>query len=154
MYLKTIQYNQFDSLEVKESMFKDFNLPNHFHDTYCIGLLTSGIKNCTIENTSQLIHSNSVSIINPYQIHSDKNIDNEDCLFRMIYLNRDILNHFARKITAKNNENIIFANDLITDATVNASILSFFNETDKGIALEHKLEKLIQVLLHNGIFKT
>ncbi|SFA72341.1 AraC-type DNA-binding protein [Flavobacterium swingsii] len=149
MYLKINRYNQFDSLEVKESMFKEFNLPNHFHDTYCIGLLNNGIKKCTIENTPQLIHSNSVSIINPYQIHSDKNVDNEDCLFRMIYLNKDVLNYFTKKITGKNNENIIFTNDLITDSLVNSSILSFFNETDNGILLEHKLEKLIQILINN-----
>lgn len=149
MYLKTNRYNQFDSLEVKESMFKEFNLPNHFHDTYCVGLLTNGIKKCTIQEKKQLIHSNSVTIINPYQIHSDNNIDHEDCLFRMIYLNKDILNYFTKKITGKNNGNIIFTNDLITDSLVNSCILSFFDETDNRVLLEHKLEKLIKILLNN-----
>jgi AraC-like DNA-binding protein len=149
MYLKTNQYDQFDSLEVKESRFKEFNLPSHFHDSYCIGLLANGIKNCTIENNSQLIHSNSVSIINPYQIHTDKNIDYEDCLFRMIYLNKDVLNYFTKKITGKNNENIIFTNEIITNSFVNSSITSFFDENNKGILLEQKLENLIQILLNN-----
>ena len=33
MSLKTNRYQQFDSLEIKESLFKEFDLPNHFHET-------------------------------------------------------------------------------------------------------------------------
>ncbi len=147
MYIKTNRYQQFDSIEIKESLFKEFNLPNHFHETYCIGLLSTGIKKCVIEETSQLIHSNSVSIINPYQIHSDKNIDNEDCLYKMIYLNQDILNYFTKKITNKNSENLQFTNELITDSVVIASILDFFNDIDNENLLENKLKNLIETLI-------
>lgn len=147
MYVKTIRYQQFDSIEIKESLFKKFNLPNHFHETYCIGLLSNGIKNCIIEETPQLIHSNSVSIINPYQTHSDNNIDNEDCLYKMIYLNQDILNYFAKIITGKKFDNLLFTNELITDSVVITSILELFNDVDNENLLENKLKNLIETLI-------
>lgn len=150
MYLKTNRYKQFDSIEIKESLFKEFDLPDHFHDTYCIGLLNNGMKKSIIEETSQLVHANSVSIINPYQIHSDKNIDYADCHFRMIYLNKDVLNYFSKKITGKNNDNLLFSNDLITDSTVISSISIFFDEMDDENLLEHKLKALIEILISKG----
>ena len=153
MYLKTSRYKQFDSVEIKESLFNEFDLPDHFHDTYCIGLLSNGIKKCTIEETLQLIHSNSVSIINPYQIHSDKNIDTDDCHFRMIYLNEDVLNYFSKKITGKKSKNLLFSNDLITDSLVTSSILDFFNEMNNVNLLEHKLRNLIEILILKGYSK-
>lgn len=153
MYLKTNRYKQFDSIEIKESMFSEFDLPDHFHDTYCIGLLSNGIKNCTIEKTPQLIHSNSASIINPYQIHSDKNIDAVPCLFRMIYLNEDLLNYFAKKITGKSKENLVFSNDLITDPLVVSSIAAFFEDMENVDLLENKLKSLIEILISKGYSK-
>lgn len=153
MYLKTNRYQQFDSIELKESLFNEFNLPDHFHDTYCIGLLNNGIKKCTIEGTSQLIHSNSVSIINPYQIHSDQNIDREDCHFRMIYLNKDVLDFFSKKITGKSNESLLFSNDLITDSQVTSAVLDFFNEIEDESLLENKLKILIKILIYKGYSK-
>lgn len=147
MYIKTNRYQQFDSIEIKESLFKEFNLPNHFHETYCIGLLSNGIKKSVIEETPHLIHSNSVSIINPYQIHSDKNIDNEECLYRMIYLNQDILSYFSKKIIGKKSENLQFTNELITDSVVIESILAFFNDLNNENLLEDKLKNLIETLI-------
>ncbi|MEO8234313.1 MAG: AraC family ligand binding domain-containing protein [Flavobacterium sp.] len=153
MYLKTTQYKQFDSIEIKESLFSKFDLPNHFHDTYCIGLLNKGIKKCVIEETTQLVHSNSISIINPYQVHSDKNIDAEDCLYKMIYLNPDILNYFSKKVAGKNNGNLHFTNDLITDPLVISSITRFFDEISNEIFLEQKLKNLIEILISGGYTK-
>lgn len=153
MYIKTNRYEQFDSIEVKESLFSKFDLPNHFHDTYCIGLLTSGMKSCSIEEKPQLIHSNSVSIINPYQIHSDKNIDDDDCLFRMIYLNEDILNYFLKKTLGKSSDKLLFSNELITDASVTSAIVSFFDEKNDERFLEFKLKNLIEALITKGYSK-
>jgi len=153
MYLKTNRYRQFDALEIKETLFKEFDLPDHFHDTYCIGLLNNGVKRCIIENTTQLVHSNSVSIINPYQVHSDQNIDYDDCHFRMIYLNQDVLNFFSKKITGKDNENLFFSNDLITDASLTSSVLDFFNDMEDENLLEQKLKNLIEILIAKGYSK-
>jgi AraC-like DNA-binding protein len=151
--VKTTLYKQFDSIEIKESLFKTFSLPEHFHDTYCIGLLCSGIKASSIEGTPQLIHSNSISIINPYQIHSDKNIDNDDCLYRMIYINKEALNFFAHKINGKKDNDLLFTNDLITDLRVSSAILSLFNAIEDEKILEHKLKTLIGLLITKDFTK-
>lgn len=147
MSVKTNRYTQFDSIEIKESLFKEFSLPDHFHDTYCIGLLSSGIKAGAIEGTPQIIHSNSVSIINPYQVHSDKNIDTDDCHYRMIYVNQEVVRFFANKLTGKTNNTLFFSNDLITDNEISTAILTFFNEMQDENLLEHKLKNLIELLV-------
>ncbi len=151
MSVKTNKYKQFDSIEIKESLFKVFDLPDHFHDTYCIGLLSSGIKTSIIEETPQIIHSNSVSIINPYQIHSDKNIDHEDCHYRMIYVNKEVVNFFAHKITGKKDNDLFFTNDLITDPKISSAILNFFSDMDNESLLDHKLKTLAELLVINAI---
>lgn len=147
MYIKTNTYEQFDSIEIKESLFKEFLLPNHFHDTFCIGLLSNGIKKSVIEETSQLVHSNSVSIINPYQVHSDSNIDTDDCLYRMIYVNKDVVNYFSKEITGKKHTNLLFTNDLITDSLVSSAVLNFFDDKHNENLLEQKLKNLIEILI-------
>ena len=84
MSVKTTQYKSFDSIQIKESNFKEFVLPDHFHDEYCVGLLCNGTKSSIIEGSPYLIHPNAVTIVNPFQIHSDKNINSEVCTFKMI----------------------------------------------------------------------
>lgn len=141
MFLKTNRYQLFDNLEIKESIFQEFELPNHFHDTFCFGLMSSGIKNSIVEKKTQIIHSNSVSIINPYQIHSDKNIDNNNCHFKMIYINKDVVNYFS------NNSSVLFKNDLITNPKISNAVLSFFNDIENESLLENKLKYLIENLI-------
>jgi AraC-like DNA-binding protein len=153
MYIKTHIYKQFDSIEVKESLFNEFDLPNHFHHTYCIGLLSSGIKKSIIEGTPQLVYANSTSIVNPYQVHSDRNIDNDDCHFKMIYVNKDVVNYMANKITGKSNNNVLFTNDLITNPLVSFAISNFFNEMQDESLVENKLKKLIELLLSGSYTK-
>ncbi|ELV7524727.1 AraC family transcriptional regulator [Flavobacterium psychrophilum] len=153
MYIKTNTYQQFDAIEIKESLFKEFLLPNHFHDTFCIGLLSNGIKKSIIEETPQLVHSNSVSIINPYQVHSDNNIDTSDCLYRMIYVNKDVVDYFSKKITGKNCNNLLFTNDLITNSLVSSAVLNLFDEKYNENLLEQKLKNLIEILISKGYSK-
>ncbi|AIN75048.1 AraC family transcriptional regulator [Flavobacterium psychrophilum] len=150
MYIKTNTYTQFDAIEIKESLFKEFLLPNHFHDTVCIGLLSNGIKKSVIEETPQLVHSNSVSIINPYQVHSDNNIDTSDCLYKMIYVNTDVINYFSKEITGKNYTNLLFTNDLITNPLVSSAVLRFFDDKHNENLLEQKLKNLIEILISKG----
>ncbi len=144
MFLKTNRYQLFDNLEIKESIFREFELPNHFHDTFCFGLMSSGIKNSVVEKKSQIIHSNSISVINPYQIHSDKNIDTNNCHLKMIYVNKDVVKYFS------NNSKILFTNDLITNPKISNAILSFFNDLEKENLLENKLKYLIENLISEG----
>jgi AraC-like DNA-binding protein len=148
MSVKTTIYKQFDSLEVKESKFSVFNLPEHFHETYCIGLLSNGIKECTIENSETIVHSNSISILNPYQVHSDKNIDTSECNYKMIYVNKDVVDYFGNKLTGK--KEILFTNDLLTDPTIVKKVEIFFDENQNDSSLNQNLSNLIESLILNG----
>ena len=139
MSVKIIQFKHFDSIQLKETKFKEFDLPDHFHDEYCIGFLSSGLKSYVVEGSPYLIHSNAVSIVNPYQIHSDKNYGSDICHYKMIYINREVLNYFAKKINGHHNNTISFTNDLIVDPSVSTALLEFFNFVNEKIDLENKL---------------
>jgi len=147
MSVKTTRYKRLDSIEIKESLFKEFNLPDHFHDAYCFGFLQKGIKSSVVEGSSYLVHSNSVTIVNPYQVHADRNIDSDACHFKMIYVNREVVNYFAKKITGNTSNGILFTNDLITDPFVSSALLNFFTGMNNENLLNNKLMKLIEILI-------
>lgn len=147
MYIKSKIYKQFDSLEIKETEFNEFVLPDHFHDKYCIGLLTKGIKNTVIEGNHYTIHSNTVSIINPYQVHSDQNYDQDASVFRMIYINKDVINYFGNRLTGRNINEYLFTNNLINDPAVSIAISKLFTEVNNENLLEVKLQSLIEHLI-------
>ncbi len=147
MYLKTTHYKQFDAFELKESSFKVFSLPDHFHDTFCISFIEHGTKHFTVNSNQRLIHANCANIINPFEIHSDKNMDNEDCVIKMIYLNQDIINFFAKQLTGNIPKNSVFTNDLITNPLFNTAILTFFDDINETKLLDVKLKELVKILL-------
>jgi AraC-like DNA-binding protein len=154
MYLKTIRYKRFDSIELKESLFNEYKLPDHFHETYCIGLLSQGIKQTKVEGNHSIIPANHACIVNPYQIHSDQNFDQDASLYRMIYVNSDVVKFIAKKYFASTGQKICFTNELISDPFVSIAILNFFNDVSNENGLEQKLRVLIEILLNNYLAKT
>jgi len=134
-------------MEIKETLFKEFTIPDHFHNTYCIGLLSQGIKESIVEGNYSIVHSNSVTIVNPYQVHSDQNLSKDATRFRMLYINKDVLNFFAKKNYGKIDRNILFTNNLITDSLVSEAILNLFNQMSNENLLGNKLFNLIELIL-------
>jgi AraC-like DNA-binding protein len=149
MYIKTTRYATFDSIELKESFFKAYTLPDHFHEVYCIGLLSQGIKKSVVEGNNVLIPSNTITIVNPYQVHSDKNFDEDASLFRMIYLNSDVVNYLAKRITGANVRQVSFCNEAIQDPQLVNLFLTFFGENNTDQLNEQNIQQLIELLLEN-----
>jgi hypothetical protein len=50
----------------------------------------------------------------------------------MIYVNRDVVNYFADKLTGKTDTNVMFTNELITDEKLVQAVMRFFEQLRHG----------------------
>ncbi len=146
MKLKTTKLSDFDNLELKNATFQNRNFPNHFHDTYSIGLIKKGVEKVTINNQTLLATSNSVVIINPFEIHSNSFYDNEKWTYYSLYLNKDILKYCSKKQNLDNKPSFQFKN-IITDKKLYHQLYNFHsNPTEKT---ENKLTEIVTQLVVN-----
>ena len=95
----------FDKLEYISIENQTTEFPKHFHETFCISLIHKGTEQIDFENQSLFSEANSISITNPYEIHSNPLIDKNSYLkFDTIYVPNELMK------LALNGENIQFIN--------------------------------------------
>jgi len=118
----------FDYLEYIEIENQTTSFPKHFHETFCISLIHKGVEQIDFENRSIFTEAGSISITNPYEVHSNPLIDNDSFLkFDTIYVPIDIMKY------ALNGKNIKFINRQIT----NKKASKLFLELKSALALNN-----------------
>ena len=81
----------FDNLEYISIENQTTDFPKHFHETFCISLIHNGVEQIDFDNLKLFNEKGSISITNPYEIHSNPLIDKNTCLkFDTIYLSNDL----------------------------------------------------------------
>ena len=126
----------FDDLEFIKIENQTTSFPKHFHETFCISLIHKGIEQIDFEDRSLFTEAGSISITNPYEVHSNPLIDNDSLLkFDTIYIPNEIMKY------ALNGKNIKFANRQINSKEANL----LFSELIK--ALESKNNERIEICL-------
>jgi len=110
--------------------------PKHFHETFCISLIHKGIEQIDFENQSLFTEAGSISITNPYEVHSNPLIDSDSFLkFDTIYIPNDVMT------TVLNGKNIKFVNRQITSEEANKLFLKLI------MALDSQREESIEFYL-------
>lgn len=108
----------FDTLEYITIENQTTSFPKHFHETFCISLIHQGVEQIEFENHSLFTEAGSISITNPYEIHSNPIIDEDSCLkFDTIYIPNTIMK------TILNGENIKFITRQITSEKANQEFI-------------------------------
>jgi AraC-like DNA-binding protein len=131
---------KFENLEYITIENQTTSFPKHFHETFCISLIHKGIEKIDFENQSLFSEAGTISITNPYEIHSNPLIDNDSYLkFDTIYIPNEVMKH------ALNGENIEFLNRQITDKKANKLFLEL------KVALDTKNPKTIEFHLFQFI---
>jgi len=75
-----------DDLEYISIEDQKIAFPKHYHETFCISLIKNGIEQIDFENHGLFSEKGTISIMNPYEIHSNPLIDNNTKLnFDTIY---------------------------------------------------------------------
>lgn len=119
------------------------SFPKHFHETFCISLIHNGIEQIDFENQSLFTEAGSISITNPYEVHSNPLIDNDSYLkFDTIYIPNDVIKNVLK------GKNIKFKNRQITNKKANKLFLKLRNalESKNEETIEFYLKKFVNIL--------
>ena len=115
----------FDDLEYITIENQTTSFPKHFHETFCISLIHKGTEQIDFENQSLFTEAGSMSITNPYEIHSNPLIDGDAYLkFDTIYIPNEVMKY------ALNGKNIEFRKRKITSKKVNKLFLELKDALD------------------------
>lgn len=114
--------------------------PKHFHETFCFSFIYKGVNQIDFENQSIYSEAGCISIVNPYEIHSNPLINCEPLTkFETIYVPKDIMKHVLK------GKNIKFIDRKITNKKANQLFLKLKN------ALNTKDHKTIEIHLYQFI---
>lgn len=134
---------EFDNLEYLTIENQTTDFPKHFHETFCISLIHNGIEQIEFDNYSLFSETGSISITNPYEIHSNPLIDNNFNLkFDTIYISGDLMKYLF------DGKNITFINKKIKNQKANQAFLELKNAMDlKNIpSIEFHLKQFVNIL--------
>jgi AraC-like DNA-binding protein len=133
----------FDDLEYISIDNQTTDFPIHFHETFCISLIHLGTEQIDFENQSLFCEAGSISITNPYEIHSNPIIDiNRPLKFDTIYISNDLMK------AALDGKNIIFLNRKIKSKRTNFLFVELKNaiDTKNPITIELSLRQFAKSL--------
>ena len=133
----------FDDLEYISIENQKTSFPKHFHETFCISLIHTGVEQIDFENQSLFTEAGSISITNPYEIHSNPVIEDKSHLnFDTIYIPNELMQAIL------NGENIKFVNRQIKSKKANQLFLELKNalDTKNDKVIEFTLSQFVNVL--------
>ena len=145
MAVKTTILSLYDKLELKEATFRQQFFPNHFHDSYSIGILESGTEQLLFGEKTIVAHAHSIIVINPYEIHAHCFFDHDAWKYRIIYINEDAVRFIQKKCCTGAGGNLHFPSQVIDDEVLFRLILDFHIDltADKARLLERIVYLLI-----------
>ncbi len=129
-----------DNLEYLTIHKQETEFPKHYHETFCISLIHSGIEVININDQNFYSEVGSITITNPYEIHSNPLMDKSIQLcFDTIYISKDLMKYLL------NGKNITFLNRKINDSSANFLFIELKN------AIGTNNTKQIELLLHRFV---
>jgi len=133
----------FDEIEYISIENQTTEFPKHFHETFCISLIYKGIEQIDFENQSLFSEAGSISITNPYEVHSNPLIDSTSYLkFDTIYIPNDLMKYVL------NGENILFLNRKINSEKANKLFVELKTalETQDSKTIKYQLFQFVESL--------
>ncbi|CAN5395831.1 AraC family transcriptional regulator [soil metagenome] len=138
--MPTFQYKRiesFDNTELFSSDNEQNYFPFHFHDFFCVSLITSGTE--ILKNTDQefIAPAGTISITQLNEVHRNYSLGENGYCYKTIYVNPDVLRHFAGNKPVQALDRVIYNQPLFNN------LLQLFNTAP---ANESELEKCFQSL--------
>ena len=133
----------FDDLEYISIDNQTTDFPKHFHETFCISLIHQGTEQIDFENQSLFSEAGSISITNPFEIHSNPIIDiNFPLKFDTIYISNDLMK------AVLGGKNIIFLNRKINSKKASLLFLEVKDAIDSrnDSIIEAALKRFLEFL--------
>lgn len=136
-----------DNLEYISIENQTTDFPKHFHETFCISLIHNGIEQIDFENQSFFSEKDSISITNPFEIHSNPLVNsNIPLTFDTIYMSNDLMKYLL------NGKNIRFVNRKINNEIAKQLFVQLKSamDTRNPKAIESSLKRFVNALKHHS----
>lgn len=118
----------FKNLEYISIENQTTSFPKHFHETFCISLIHKGVEQIDFENQSLFSEAGTISITNPFEVHSNPLINSSSYLkFDTIYIPNEIMQFVL------NGKTIKFINRKIENKKANRLFIKLKNAIDSKI---------------------
>lgn len=127
---RRLQLDQLDSLEILSANNYTNPFPLHFHDTFCISLISKG----TFVENDCYATTGSICITNPMELHANQCLHETGVSFKTFYISPDL-------IKSLNQGKSVFFNDKVIN---NPGILNRLNEVATRAAEGMPDSKLLQ----------
>ncbi|WP_108807338.1 helix-turn-helix transcriptional regulator [Aquimarina spinulae] len=103
-----------DNLEFLSITDQAQDFPMHYHDTFCISYVRSGIEQTQLQHQTLLCSAGAISITHPYEVHTTPVLDKDiGVSFDTLYLSNDVVKFFLNGKTLHFSERVIHDNTLI-----------------------------------------
>lgn len=119
----------FDNTELFSSEQENDYFPFHFHDFFCVSLITNGTE--ILKNTEQefIAPSGAISITQLHEVHRNFSLSSSGYSYKTLYFNPELLQYF-------NNGKPVFALErVIYDKPLFQGLLQLFNTQNESIPL-------------------
>lgn len=133
----------FDTIEHITIENQTTEFPKHFHETFCFSLIYKGVNQIDFEKQSIYSEAGCISIVNPYEIHSNPLIDCEPHIkFDTIYVPQKVMQHVL------NGKNIRFVNRKVTNKKANRLFLKLKSvlDTKDQETIQFNLSRFVNAL--------
>lgn len=78
-------------IEVLQGSFTSRSFKPHFHDTFALILVESGVADYSYKKNERVVSPNKLLILNPYEVHTGKSLGEGVWNFRSMYIPQDII---------------------------------------------------------------
>ena len=121
--------DHFDNLEMFSSENENDYFPFHFHDYFCVSLITNGTE--ILKNTEQefIAPAGTISITQAGEVHRNYSLSDSGYSYSTVYLNPDVLTHFNKGGKIEMLERVIY------DRTIFRRLQALFNQPTKELAM-------------------
>ncbi|MDB5276103.1 MAG: hypothetical protein JWR61_1058 [Ferruginibacter sp.] len=122
--MPSFQYKRvgcFDNTELFSSENENDYFPFHFHDFFCVSLITNGTE--ILKNTEQefIAPAGTISITQVNEVHRNFSLSPAGYSYKTIYVNPEVLQHFS------NNKPVMALERVIYDVPLFNNLLHLFN---------------------------
>lgn len=139
----------FDDLDYLSVKNQTTSFPKHFHSTFCISLIFSGVEKIDFGNYDLYSEPGSISITNPFEIHSNPLVHKDvSTSFDTVYISGELMKYYTQ-------ENIIFNQRKIQDVQVSSKFLALKKSIETGDQqhIHSSLKQFIELIKPYSNFK-
>jgi AraC-like DNA-binding protein len=111
--IEFVRHPALKHIEARFSRYRQPAFKKHFHETYAIGVVEQGISSFWHQNKTEIIGKGTIALINPGEVHACNPKDESEWIYKMFYVDIDLIQELAYDISEKNEGLPAFTNNIL-----------------------------------------